>query len=149
MTQSLFAHDGNRDAGRGEVLLCSGIDDVIFRHIDGAGEDVRRHVGYQRYFHVGVLTQLGSEDGIVGRDVEVVGVFGYGVVFGDIGEVGFFRRCNDIDFAKQFGLFDGIDGPSTCFEVCGFLFQQVERHHAELQAGSAAEIYDIVTGRYV
>ena len=149
MAESVFAYNGNCNTGGGKVLLCACIDDIVLGNVYGTRENIGRHIGNQRYFHIGIVTHFGSEDGIVGRDMEIIGVFGYGVVFGNISEIGFFRRGNDIDFTEEFGLFDGIYCPCSRFEISRFLFQQVERHHTELQAGSAAEVYDIVTGRHI
>ena len=130
--------DDDDCSGRGEVLLGAGVDEVILADIDGTREDVTRHIGYQRHFHVGILADFRTVDGVVGGVVEIVDIVRHGI-FGNICVVVGFRRTNNFDFAEEFGFFDGFVGPCAGVEICCLGFQQVEGGHAELEACAAAE----------
>ena len=143
--QGVFFHDDEGHAGRCQVLLCAAIDADVFGDVDGAGEDVGRHVAYQGYVDVGVGAQFGAEDGVVGRDVEVIGIGRHGVAFGDEGVVGIGRGGDFYGFTQSFGFFQGFFGPCAGVEVGCLVLQEVVGHHAELQAGASAEEEDGVS----
>src|SRR5690606_2317461 len=76
-TQQVFAHDHHHQAARADVLLRTRIDQAVFRHIDGARQNVRRHVHYQRYVaHFRHPVELQAAYGLVAGVVQVGGVLG-------------------------------------------------------------------------
>ena len=77
-------YDDDCHTGRGEILLRTGINDVIFAYIDRTGEDVARHIGHQRYIYIRIEAHFGTEYGIVAGEVEIVGILGNSEVLGDI-----------------------------------------------------------------
>ena len=73
-TEGILLDDGEYDAGRPDVLLCSAIDQVVLGNIDRTAHDVGGHVCDQRARTVKVFLDLGSVDGVVGGDMEIVQV---------------------------------------------------------------------------
>ena len=90
---------------------------------------------------------LGAVDGIVGGDVEVIGVGGHGEILGEIGVVRGFRGGNFHNFTEKFGLFEGLLCPSAGVEIGSFVFEEVIGDVAELGGGSATEEDHTVIGR--
>jgi hypothetical protein len=88
--------------------------------------------------------QLRAIDGVVGRDVEVVGIGWDLVVFGDISVVGCCTGGNFYHFAKELGLFHGLTCPNTGVQIGGFLLQEVEGNVAKLRGSSTTEEEDAV-----
>ena len=137
VAEEFVLHDDEGDTGHGEVLLRTAVDHAILADINGTGEDVARHVGHEGHGAVEVLADFGTVDGIVGGDVEIVGIGGDFILLRDEGVVGIGRRGYLYDFAEELGLLQGLLGPNAGVEVGGFLLQEVVRNHAELQAGAA------------
>ena len=81
VTDSITAYDDEGNTSRSDVLLSTTIDEVVLRYIDRAGEDVRRHIPYETDLYIGIVAELRTIDRVVGRDVEVVNVIGYFVLF--------------------------------------------------------------------
>ena len=81
VTDSITAYDDEGNTSRSDVLLSTTIDEVVLRYIDRAGEDVRRHIPYETDLYIGIVAELRTIDRVVGRDVEVVHVIGYFVLF--------------------------------------------------------------------
>ena len=115
--------------------MSSGVDDVIFGNVDRSGENIGRHIGYKRYIYVWVKSHFCSVYRVVGGKVEIINIIGDSISFGDIREVGFFRRSDDIYFSEQFSFFDCIYSPCSGFEVSSFTVQQIIWNHTELHAG--------------
>ena len=68
----VVADDHQRDSGRREVLLRSGVNQRVLRDVDRAAEHVGRGVGDQRHgADVRQTGELGAEDRVVGRHVHV------------------------------------------------------------------------------
>ena len=145
--QDVVAHNDECDAGHGEIFLCTGINEGIFRGIDHAREDVARHVGHKGNGRIEIFMPLGAVDGIVGGDMEVIGVGGHGEILGEIGVVRGFRGGNFHNFTEKFGLFEGLLCPSAGVEIGGFAFEEVIGDVAELGGGSATEEDHTVIGR--
>ena len=76
---SSFDDDGDHDAGGADVLLGAGVDDAEPRHVEGAPEEVARHVGDERRrpgAGVGarrIHVELDAVDGLVRGEVQVGG----------------------------------------------------------------------------
>ena len=132
-----YNHEGN--ARHREVLLRTAVNQAIFCHVEGTREDVGRHVGHEGHRAIEVAAEFCAVNGIVGRDVEIIRIGGDVVVFGNEGVVSVGGRCHFYHFAEELSLFEGFLGPYAGVEICGFLFEEVEGHHAELRAGTAAE----------
>ena len=145
LAQDIGLDDDKGDACRSQVLLSSAVDEVILGNVDRTREDVARHVGNHAHGHIGILAQLGAEDGVVGSDVEVVKVGRHVVELGIVHILVVLAAGHDLDVAKELGLLDGLVGPSTRINIAGFSFQEVVRHHAELQAGTAAQEEHLIT----
>jgi len=72
MAEQILAHDHDGQPGRSDVLLRAGKDHAVFRDVDHARQDVRRHVGHDR--HVAGIrheVKLDAVDGFVGADVQI------------------------------------------------------------------------------
>ena len=79
--------------------------------------------------------------------MEIIRISRYRVIFRNISISGFSRRGNFYNLAKTFGLFHSFLGPHTRIEVSGFLFEEVERYHAEFQTCTTTqEQYRIAFG---
>ena len=123
LTQDVLAHDDEGDAGGADVLLGAAIDEAVLGHIDGTAHDVRAHVSDEHdvvaLFGGEVLADFGAVDGVVGGNVEVVGVSGDGPTFRDV-VVGFvFGGGDDFGFAEILGFLGGLLGPDAGLEVGG------------------------------
>ena len=60
------------------------VDAVIFAHVDGTREDIRRHIGNQGYGRSYVVTNFGTIDGVVCGNVEIVGIGRDYIILGNI-----------------------------------------------------------------
>ena len=76
VTNRVTAYDDEGYPSRSDVLLSTTIDEVVLREVYFTGEDIRRHIPYETHLHVWIVAQLGTVDGVVGRDVEVVDIGG-------------------------------------------------------------------------
>ena len=76
VAEQILADDDDGNAGRAHVLLCAGVDDAVLGDINRLGQDVGGHIRYERYAcrGLGVVLILGAVDGVVGADVEVIGI---------------------------------------------------------------------------
>ena len=127
---------------RRNVLLRTAVNHIILTCVNRATEDIRRHIGNQRHItFLGVdllqfaLRNLRTEDSVVGRDVEVIGILRNLIAAGD----GVGGLAHHLYLAETLCLFDGFLRPYTRVQVCRFLLEEVIRNHAELQACAAAQ----------
>ena len=76
VAEQILADDDNGNTGRAHVLLCAGVDDAVLGNINRLGQDVGGHIRYQLNAcrGLGIVLILGAVDGVVGADVEVVGI---------------------------------------------------------------------------
>ena len=142
LTQARLLDNHKGHTGRCDIFLGTAVDNVELRHIDRATQDIRTHIGHQRHITLLLidllqfaLRDLGTEDGIVGRDMEVVCILRDLIVVSD--RVG--ALCHLYHLAEALGLFYSLLAPYAGVQISGFLFQHVVRHHAELQAGTASQ----------
>ena len=87
MTQGIHTHDGQSHTRRSQVLLRTRIDNVIFRNIHRTRENIGRHISYQTLLHIQVLTDLGTIDRVVCRDMEIIRILRNRIFLGNIGIV--------------------------------------------------------------
>ena len=116
------AHDHQREAGGADVFLRAAVDDAVFRDVDDAREDVRRHVGDQRQTsRVGRPLVFDSADGLVGADVHVRRVLGQLPVLlrRHIREMLVLRRRGDIYRAVLLRFLDRFFRPFPGIDVVG------------------------------
>ena len=139
LAQGVFPDDGEDNAGGTHILLGATIDEGIFAHIHRTGHDVRRHVRDERNRAVHIFFDLGSVDGIVRGDVEVIHVRRDGISFRDIGIILVFRAGKGIRLTQALGLFEGLVSPHTGIKVGGFVLQEIHGHIEELHGCAAAE----------
>ena len=139
MAEGILLDDDDGHAGRSEVFLRACVDALVFAYVELTAEDVGAHVAHHRNGGIVVLAGLGSVDGVVGSIVEIVGIRGDYEILRNIVEFIIFGGSNNFYLAEELCLFDGVGSPCTGVDIGCFLLQKVERNHAELQAGTAAE----------
>lgn len=142
--EHVLADDGERHAGRGEVLLRTAVNHGVFRNVDRAGKDVRRHVGDQGHGRSEVFVVLGAVDRIVGGDMHIVQIGRDRETLGDVGEIAVFGRSEQLDLAVTLSFLDGLLGPDTGIHIACLPAQEVGGHFVEERAGTAADIEDLV-----
>ena len=81
--------------------------------------------------------------------MEIIGIFGYGVSFGDISVVFVFRRSYYFYFAIKFSLFYRFFCPNTCLQISSFFVQQVGRNGEKLSACTTTEEEHLIVVRNV
>ncbi len=91
-----------------------------------------------------VLADLGAVDGVVGGDVEVVGVGGDGPTLRDVAVGLVFGGGDDHGLAEVLSLFGGLLGPDAGLEVGSFLVEEVGGDIHEAGAGTTTEEEDFV-----
>ena len=151
LAQCTLLDDNECHTCRSKVLLCTTVDNVVLADIYRAAQYIRTHIGYERYiaFLLVDFLQLGvadfrAEDGVVGRDMEIVSVLRYIVIIGDRVRAG--GNLNNL--AETFGFLDGFLAPHAGVQIRGFLLQHIERHHAELQRCTTSQKQHAVAFRY-
>ena len=146
LAEDVFTDDDEGDTGGADVLLSATVDEAVLLDVDGTGHDVGAHIGHEHDGAVHVVLDFGAVDGVVGGDVEVVGVGGDGVALGDVGVGLVLAVGDDVDGAEEFGFLGGLFGPDAGLEVGGFLVEEVGGDGHELGAGAATEEEDLVFG---
>ena len=149
LAQDVFAYNDNGNTGRTYVLLGTTVNQTVFLDIDRTAHEIGRHISHQGYRAVDVFLDFGTVNGVVGRDMEVVGIGRDGPAFGNMVVSSAFRRSNHFNFAEQLGFLHGFVSPNACIQISGFLVEKVERNIAELGAGTATEEKNVVTFRNV
>ena len=131
LTEAALFDDDEGHTRRRKVLLRTAVDDVVLAHINRTAEDVRTHVGYQRYIaflavdlRELLVVDLGTEDGIVRRDVEVISVLRDLIIRWDIRRAGGYFDS----FTEAFGFLERFLAPYTGVQVRSLLLQQVKRY---------------------
>ena len=145
LAHDVLLDDDEGDAGHGEVLLGTTVDETVLAHVDGTGEDVGTHISHHRHGAVVVLQDLGAVDGVIRGDVEVIGVRGNGEFLGDVGEVLVLAGSYLHDLAEELCFLLSLGSPDTRVEVGRLLLEEVVGDHAELQACTATEEQHAVT----
>ena len=132
LTQFLVLHDNDGHTSHSQVLLSTGVDGIILLHVNRTAEDIRRHIGNQRYVHVKILANLSTVDGVVGSDVQIVSISRNTPSFRNEGIVGISRRSYLYYLTKQLSFLHSLLCPNTSVQVGSLLNQEVEGNHAEL-----------------
>ena len=152
LAQTRLFDDDKGHTGRSEVLLCATIDDVVLANVNRTAEDIRTHIGYQRHITFllvdlseFLIVDLGTEDGVVGGNMEIICVLRNLVICRDG-----VSACSYFDsLTKTFCLLERFLRPNTGIEVRCFLLQEVERNHAELKTCTAAKEQHTITLRHI
>ena len=84
--QEIIFNDGHDDAGRTDIFLDAGIDEIKLLDIDGAAEEVAGHITEQGYVEGGKILPLRPVNRVVRRHVDIVRIRFYSeaVRFGNI-----------------------------------------------------------------
>ena len=155
--EQVIAHDHERQARRTDVLLRAGEDHAIFRNVDLARQDVRRHVGHDRQIgrHVGRVRVFDAVDGLVGADVQIRGVVAQapGVARRDTGEVLRLARGRDVHACKARRFLGRLARPGAGVDEVDHRVWaatgQVEGHDGVLPEPPTLLEQDLVIGRHV
>ena len=134
LAKRIILDDDESDTRHGEVLLSTAIDAVVLAHIDRAREDIRRHISNHRHRRVKFLAYLSAIDGVVGCDVEIVGISRNGVVLRNVCISGLSRRSDFNYLTKQLCFLHRLLSPDTSVEISCFLLKEVVGNHTELKA---------------
>ena len=149
--QGIVLHDDNRHASHGEVLLCSGVDGIVFGHIYRPTHNIRAHIGNQQNFHIKVLAALGTVNRVVGTNMQIVGISRdvrlEAFRIGSIAAIG--RRSHLNDLAEELGFFHSLLGPHARIHVSCFLNKEVGGYLHELQRRAAAQKDDRIACRNI
>ncbi len=149
LTEQVLADDNESHAGRTHVLLRTAVDETVFLNIYRTAHDIRRHVCNERYGRVDILVYLGTVNGVVGGDVEIIRIRRYLVSLRNVGIVLVLGRGHYLHFAVELRLFGRFLSPYTGLEVSGFLLHEVGRHFEELGGCTAAEEEDCIVVRNI
>ncbi len=142
--EHVLTDDGEDRARRRQILLGAAVDHRVFRYVDRTRQDVRRHVGNQRYRRIDVLVVLRAVDRIVGGDVQVIEILGNREPFGYIGEVAVLRGGQHLDLAVTLRLLDRLLRPYARIDVTGLPTEEVGSHLVKHRAGAAAHVEDLI-----
>ena len=152
LTEATLFDDDERHTCRRQVLLSTAVDDIVLAYINRTTQNVRTHIGYQRYIafllvdlRQLLVVDLRSKDGVIGRDMEIVGILRDLVVRRDGIRAGRYFNC----LTEALGFLQRFLAPYTGVEVRSLLLKQVKRNHAELQTCTAAEEQYAVTFRHI
>ena len=149
VAEDALLDDDEGHASGADVLLGATVDEAVFLHVDGTAHDVGAHVSDEHDGAVHVVLDLSTVDGVVGRDVEVVGIQRDGVSLRDVGVGLLFGRGDDVDLTEQLGFLGGLLGPDAGLEVGGLGLHEVGGHSEELCAGTTTEEENFVLLRDV
>ena len=152
LTEAGLFDDDKGHTGRSEVLLRTTVDNIVLADVNRTTQDIRTHIGYQRYIAFlavdlseFVVVDLCAEDGVVGRNMEIVSVLRDLIICRDRVGAGSNFYC----LTEAFGFLECFLRPYTGVQVRCFLLEHVKRNHTELERGTAAEEEYTVTFRYV
>src|SRR5690606_23247288 len=137
LAQQILSDDDDREARRPDVLLCAGINHSKARHVVLLAQDVGRHIGNERLAsRVRNVWIHRTIDGVVGCDVDVVGIWRdhAGIHFGYIAEVFVFGTGDYVHRSVSFCFGNGLLRPRAGVYIVGLagLGKQVERYHRKL-----------------
>ena len=139
LAQLLVLHDDDGNTSHREVLLSTGIDSVVLAHVNRTAHEVRRHIGNHRHIDIEILADFSTVDGIVGRDVQIVGISGNSPTLRDEGIVGVSRRSHLYHLTEKLSFLHSLLCPYTSVQVSSLLNQEVERNHTEFQTGATTK----------
>ena len=117
LAEEVLANDDERDARGAEVLLSPGVDDAEALQGEAAAEDIGGHIGHEGRVGSGEVLKLGTEDGIVARQVDVAKTRGNLDVLGDVVVVLVLGTGQDLYPTEHLSLLDGLGGPGTGIDV--------------------------------
>ena len=86
-SERILLDNGEDYTGRTDILLGTTVDEVVLADVHGTAHDIGAHVSNEGNGAVDVFLDLGTVDGVVGSDVEVVDVGRDLIALGDIGIV--------------------------------------------------------------
>ena len=147
LVQHVLADDGESHTRGSQVFLCSAVDHGVFRDVDRAGENVRRHVGDQGHGRREVLVVLRTVDRIIRGNMHIVQVGRDGEALRDVGEIFVLGRRQHLDLTVTLGLFDSLLRPHTRIHIAGFFAQEVRGNFIKIGTRTAAQIDDLVVVR--
>ena len=113
MTKGVTADDDEGNPCRSDILLCTAIDEVVLGEVDLTGEDVRGHIPDEADVHIWIVAELGTIDGVIRRDVQVVYIARYFSLEPRLGipdVVVFLRRECDY-FTEELSFLSGLVSP--------------------------------------
>ena len=167
LLDELLRHDGDHDARGADVLLGAGVDDAEPRHVEGAPEEVTRHVADERnrtgarVGARGLDVELHAVDGLVGGEVEVGGGridlhLGRGgdadvaLLLAIAGAGGLGRDRGSQHGRHHLALADRLLAPGAGDQVLGrlALLHEVHGDLGEEHGGAALQEEDLVRGRH-
>ena len=131
-SQFVVLHDDNGNTSHCQVLLGTSVDAVVLGNVNGTAENIRRHIADKRYGRVYFLADFRSVDGVVGGNVQVVGIRGDVKVLWDISEIGIGRCGNFHNFAVKFSLFHRFLCPYARIKIGSLLNKEVAGHLGKL-----------------
>ena len=137
--QEIIFDDGYDDAGRADILLDTGIDEVKGLDIDGTAEKVAGHIAEQRHVEGGKTLPLRPVNRIVRRHIDVVRIRFYGeaVRFGNIRKSISLTRSDFIGFAEKGRRFHSLIGPDAGIQIPAAIFQEIGCMHGKLHTAAA------------
>ena len=148
LAEDVLADDVEGDTGGADVLLSTTVDETVLLDVDGTAHNVRAHIGNQHnvvdLVSGEVLADFSTVDGVVGRDVEVVGVSGNGPTLRDIAVGLVLAAGHDNGLAEVFSLFCSLLCPNTGLQVGSLLVEQVGGNIHKAGAGTATEEQDFI-----
>ena len=118
--EQILTHNNECNTGRTHIFLSATINQRVFAYINRARHDIRRHIGHQRNRAVDIFVNFRSVNGVVGGDVEIIGICGNGVTFWYVGVIFIFGRGNNFYFTVKFCFLDGFLCPYACLQISGF-----------------------------
>ena len=84
------------------VLLGTTVGEGILGNVHGTDHDVGRHIGYEGHGAVHILVNLGTFDGGVVGDVEIVDILRNYIALRDVAGCLVCRRCQRIRISNAF-----------------------------------------------
>ena len=144
----ILADGCDHQAGRADVLLDAAVDHGIVVDVHRSGQEIGGDVRDQRKaLGVGQLVILGTENGVVLADVEILGILRELQIAAvrDIGEVLVFTGGRNANFSELLGFFNGLLGPAAGVDIdTGTALLEVHGDHGEIQMGTAVQEKDLV-----
>jgi hypothetical protein len=131
-------HDRSR---RPHVLLSARVDELICLRVERSRKDVGAHVRNERNAASRRCSKLCTENGVVGRVMQIGRSGGHGIQGGDSIVIRGFGRANDVSRTRVFGFFDGHVGPRARIDVrCSATFRkEIVCSGEKAQAGSSLQ----------
>ena len=133
LIQQVVLDDGDDDAGRTDVLLDTGIDEIEILHIYRAAEKIAGHITEQRNVERRKIMPFRPMDGIVRCHVNIVriGLDDEAVCLGDVRKVIGFTRSDFIGFPEEGSRFHGLVGPYPGIQITAAFLEEIGRVHCD------------------